>query len=187
MRMLSVLKILFLIPVRNNHRLISRVTIMNSASNNIYFGPYKLDKSQIFYESELCYGLVNLKPIVPGHILIIPKRVCTRFSELSPAEVSDLYSSVWKLSSRIESHYGAEALNIAMQDGAAAGQSVPHVHVHMLPRKPGDFNRNDDVYEELERQELNNVFRADAERLPRTLEDMAVEATQLRILLSDLN
>ena len=38
-----------------------------------------------------------------------------------------------------------------MQDGHSAGQSVPHVHVHLLPRKANDFTRNDDVYEELER------------------------------------
>eukprot|EP01036_Dinobryon_divergens_P005161 gene5161-6841_t len=63
-----------------------------------------------------------------------------------------------------------------MQDGIAAGQSVPHVHCHILPRKIGDFKRMDDVYEELENQKLNEVFDPAAERRPRTLEEMGAES-----------
>jgi len=43
--------------------------------------------------SKLSYGIVNLKPIVPGHVLVIPKRVVKRFQELSPEEVGDLWQS----------------------------------------------------------------------------------------------
>lgn len=53
----------------------------------------------------------------------------------------------------IQRVYGAEALNIAMQDGEAAGQSVPHVHFHVIPRRKGDFDKRgggDAVYERLE-------------------------------------
>ena len=50
----------------------------------------------------------------------------------------------------MESHYKATGFNVAVQDGRSAGQSVPHVHIHILPRKEGDFERNDDVYDELE-------------------------------------
>ncbi len=39
---------------------------------------------------------------------------------------------------------------ILMQDGAHAGQSVPHVHIHVLPRRPGDFKNNDDVYDAID-------------------------------------
>ena len=50
----------------------------------------------------------------------------------------------------IEPHFGATAGTYAIQDGAAAGQTVPHVHVHVLPRRPGDFPNSDDVYEKIE-------------------------------------
>lgn len=118
----------------------------------ISFGPWVIAPSQVFFESALSYGIVNLKPIVPGHVLVIPKRVTPRFQELTPDEVIDLYTSVHSISKRLENAYNADALNIAMQDGVHAGQSVPHVHVHILPRRAGDFKRNDDVHEEIESQ-----------------------------------
>ena len=118
----------------------------------IFFGPWVIAPSQVFFESALSYGIVNLKPIVPGHVLVIPKRVTPRFHELTPDEVIDLYTSVHLISKRLENAYNAEALNIAMQDGLHAGQSVPHVHVHILPRRAGDFKRNDDVHEAIEQQ-----------------------------------
>ena len=156
------------------------MSISSSNNSNIRFGPYSIQASQLFYESSKCYGLVNLKPIVPGHVLIIPKRVIARYKDLSPDEAADLYETVYKISPILEKHYNAEALNIAMQDGKVSGQSVPHVHVHMLPRKPNDFKRNDDVYEHLENQKLDKVI--EDERRPRTLEEMAAEATELRTL-----
>ena len=60
-------------------------------------------------------------------IVNFPKRVTPRFHELSPDEVIDLYTSVHLISKRLENAYDAEALNIAVQDGLHAGQSVPHV------------------------------------------------------------
>ena len=154
--------------------------LMMASTTTTYFGPYTISTSQLFYESTKCYGMVNLKPIVPGHVLVIPKRVCARYKDLTPEEAADLYDTVYKISPILEKHYNAEALNIAMQDGKVAGQSVPHVHVHMLPRRPNDFKRNDDVYEHLENQNLDRIIEED--RKPRTLEEMALEATKLRTL-----
>ena len=52
-------------------------------------------------------------------------------------EHADLFQSVRVVSNVLEKYYSADALNIAIQDGKDAGQSVPHVHVHILPRKSG--------------------------------------------------
>lgn len=144
----------------------------------------------VFWESALSYGLVNLKPIFPGHVLICPKRVVARLSDLSEEEVSDLYSSVWRVAPQIERHFQADALNIAMQDGVAAGQSVPHVHVHILPRKKTDvptlLRSNDEVYEKLDNQRLQEQF-SDVGRRVRTWDEMAEEAIQLRQLFKGTN
>ncbi|CDZ96360.1 Diadenosine polyphosphate hydrolase and related proteins of the histidine triad (HIT) family [Phaffia rhodozyma] len=164
--------------------------------------------SQVFYRSKLSFGLVNLKPILPGHVLICPLRVVPRVADLSAEEIADLYLAVQKIGTVIERAYGGEALTISTQDGPAAGQSVPHVHVHVLPRKPTDFNgENDEVYPVLELAEDNLLddhqslarsngedrprkkagsikVDADENRPPRSLEDMEKEARWLEQLLA---
>ena len=156
----------------------------------IHFGTFLLNTRQVFFESSLTYGIVNLKPIVPGHVLMISKRVVPRLADLNSDEVIDLFSSIHKITPILEKHYGATALNIAVQDGKHAGQSVPHIHVHILPRAKGDFKRNDDVYTELENQQLDKEYTKltvdpDEARRPRTVEEMAKEALELRTLFPD--
>ena len=62
-----------------------------------------------------------------------------------------------RVGSVIEQYFGAESLTLAIQDGPAAGQSVPHVHIHCLPRRYGDFKNNDEVYDAIDEhsKELN--------------------------------
>ncbi|BEJ13286.1 hypothetical protein CspHIS471_0304600 [Cutaneotrichosporon sp. HIS471] len=106
---------------------------------------------QVFFETPLSLGIVNLKPLRPGHVLIISKRVVSRLSDLDRSEVSDLFQSVQRVGRIVEKAYEAEALNIAVQDGVSAGQSVPHVHVHIIPRLKSDFGgETDNVYPALE-------------------------------------
>ena len=82
-------------------------------------------------------------------ILVSPLRPVHRFSELTPEEVCDLFLCVHRVTPVLQHHFSATSLTIAVQDGKEAGQTVPHVHVHMLPRRQGDFPRNDDVYEKV--------------------------------------
>jgi len=126
------------------------------------------------HRSELSLALVNLKPVLPGHVLVIPKRCVERFKDLSSDEVADLWVSTQKVSTTLESHYKANSLTLAIQDGASAGQTVLHVHVHVIPRQPGDFENNDDIYRELDKKE----------RIARTEEAMAQEANIYRGLFN---
>eukprot|EP00392_Amoebophrya_sp_AT5.2_P002581 g2586.t1 len=136
-----------------------------ATAGTISFGPHLVRKTSIFFESKLSYGLVNLKPILPGHVLLIPKRVVPRFRDLTENEVADLYRSVQIVSNVVETAFKAEGLNIAQQDGAAAGQSVPHVHVHILPRKGTalDFGEGagpDEVHERIQNVGLDKDLAA---------------------------
>ncbi|KAJ3352692.1 hypothetical protein HDU83_007762 [Entophlyctis luteolus] len=122
------------------------------------FGPFPISASEIFYASRLTFGLVNLKPVVPGHVLVIPRRVVPRFADLSDAESVDLVRAARAICTVIEREYRAESMTITIQarclclsahsslDGPAAGQTVPHVHVHIIPRRKGDWADNDDIY-----------------------------------------
>lgn len=88
-------------------------------------------------------------------------------------EVTDLFHSVQVIGRALEKYYGCDSLTIAMQDGENAGQSVKHSHVHVIPRKGGDFKRNDDIYDHL------NDWKLDSDRQERSLEMMKAEAQEL--------
>lgn len=127
-----------------------------SSSQPIFFSNFDVTR-QTFYRTNLVFATVNLKPIVPGHSLVCPLRRVQRFSELSSDEISALFLAVQRIGSVLEKAYDAESLTISVQDGEAAGQTVPHLHVHVLPRKFGDFEPNDLVYDELDKHELFEV------------------------------
>ncbi|KAF8527418.1 HIT-like protein [Hysterangium stoloniferum] len=147
---------------------------------------------QAFYRSALSYAIVNLKPIVPGHVLVIPTRPVERLADLTQDEVSSLFGTAQKVGNAIESAYKADALTMACQDGKAAGQSIPHVHIHILPRRfKGDRfeGADDNIYPAIERAEIELAkdiqpealkVDADEDRKPRSLEEMENEANWLR-------
>ena len=86
------------------------------------------------------FGLVirDGYPISPGHTLVIPKRHVGSFFELNPEEASDLMSLLRRAKTVLEMEFKPEGYNIGINDGAAAGQTVPHLHIHLIPRYIGD-------------------------------------------------
>lgn len=153
------------------------------------FGPHTITSNEIFFCSKYSFGLVNLKPIVPGHVLVISRRVAPRFLDLSREEAADLFVSAHIICSRLQDVYKAESLTLTIQDGKEAGQSVPHTHLHLIPRYPGDWMNNDDIYPALQAKEaqLANALAGvrkgpDSDRPPRTSADMKKEASELKNL-----
>ncbi|KAJ2742731.1 Dinucleoside triphosphate hydrolase [Coemansia sp. BCRC 34301] len=140
------------------------------------FGPLAIPLDQVFLISKLSYALVNLKPIRPGHVLVATRRPVARFNDLTQFEVLDLFLQAQRVSKVVERVTSAESLTLCIQDGDKAGQSVPHVHLHVIPRFEGDFAVNDDIYDA-----LAHLPRVDNhERTPRSPDDMAAEALMLR-------
>ncbi|KAJ7998937.1 hypothetical protein DPEC_G00210170 [Dallia pectoralis] len=117
------------------------------------FGQHIIKASAVFLQTELSFALVNRKPVVPGHVLVCPLRPVERFRDLRPDEVADLFITTQRVADLMEKQLQASSLTVAIQDGPEAGQTVKHVHVHVLPRKAGDFEKNDNVYNETSMQE----------------------------------
>ncbi len=88
------------------------------------FGKVLLNPTDIFIRTKLSFGFVNLKPILPGHILVSPKRVVPRFSDLTTDEVQDLFLCVHRIAPVLEKVYDGTSMTIAVQDGPDAGQSI---------------------------------------------------------------
>ncbi|XP_015949325.1 bifunctional bis(5'-adenosyl)-triphosphatase/adenylylsulfatase FHIT [Arachis duranensis] len=148
------------------------------------FGPYKIHKSEVFYATNLSYAMVNLRPLLPGHVLICPKREVKRFVDLTAEETSDLWLTAQKIGNQLESYHKASSLTFAIQDGPQAGQTVPHVHIHVVPRRGGDFEKNDEIYDAMDEKEkeLKEKLDLDKERKDRSFEEMAQEADEYRKL-----
>ncbi|CAO3696921.1 unnamed protein product [Umbelopsis ramanniana] len=145
------------------------------------FGPHKLCENQVFYKSKFCIGLVNLKPITPIDVLVIPRRVIPRFAEMTSDEATDMILSAQTIGKVIEKEFDASSLTMAMQDGPQAGQTVAHVHMHIIPRRAGDWVNNDDIYDEMDGKKAAVAKRVDNdERKPRSIDEMREEAEKLR-------
>ncbi|KAK2386492.1 bifunctional bis(5'-adenosyl)-triphosphatase/adenylylsulfatase FHIT [Trifolium repens] len=170
------------------------------AAQDYTFGPYKIHHTEVFYSTDLSYAMVNLRPLLPGHILfhwfqlytsrvfshvlICPKREVKRFVDLTADETSDLWLTAQKVGRQLESYHKASSLTLAIQDGPQAGQTVPHVHIHVVPRKGGDFEKNDEIYDAMDEKEkeLKEKLDLDKERKDRSPEDMSREADEYRKL-----
>uniref|UniRef100_W5LAH3 Bis(5'-adenosyl)-triphosphatase n=1 Tax=Astyanax mexicanus TaxID=7994 RepID=W5LAH3_ASTMX len=104
-------------------------------------------------------------------VLVCPLRPVERFRDLRPDEVADLFTTTQRVANVVEQHYRASSLTIAIQ----------HVHVHVLPRRAGDFERNDSIYDELQKHDKETE---DVPAKWRSEEEMAKEASELRGLFS---
>lgn len=95
-------------------------------------------KARTIAENETAWAFLTNIPITPGHCLISPKRVVATVDELTQAELLDIFALLQTVKNGLKTAYGAEGFNCAWNEGEAYGQSVPHFHLHVVPRTPGD-------------------------------------------------
>lgn len=89
-------------------------------------------------ESALSMAMPDGFPISRGHTLIIPRRHVASYFELRPEEKLDLLAVAESMKAQLDLELAPSGYNIGLNDGPAAGQTVPHVHLHLIPRYLGD-------------------------------------------------
>lgn len=98
----------------------------------------RIDPAQVLLENALAFAFHDGFPVTVGHTLVVPKRHVASFFETTAEEQAALFDLVGKMRELLLQQHGPDAFNIGVNDGVAAGQTVPHLHIHLIPRYAGD-------------------------------------------------
>ena len=117
-------------------------------------------KSKFLNETEKSVAFLDAFPLAPGHVLVVPKNHHEKIQDMSSEENIDLFLLVREMTSKVDT-VTASTL-VAIQNGKDAGQEIPHVHVHLVPRSKSDSAGaihsmfNSDV--NLSESEMNDLY-----------------------------
>ena len=93
---------------------------------------------ELILESLTAYSIYDNFPVSDGHALVIPKRHCTDYFELTNEEQSECWSMVNTVKQILMQKYNPDGFNVGINVNKEAGQTIPHVHIHLIPRYKGD-------------------------------------------------
>jgi bis(5'-adenosyl)-triphosphatase len=130
------------------------------------------------------FGAVyNVSPILPGHSLVIPRKHVERVFDLSDEELAGFVIFARRVTKLLLDVFHGRGFDWTIQDGEAAGQTVPHIHLHIIPRVDGDLHDPGDWYPRLElaRQRSLSQSQLDSrDRSETTCDDRLVIVERLR-------
>ena len=92
--------------------------------------------AHVVLDDELCLAFLDVRPVFPGHVLLVPKAHHETLPDLPPELVEPVFTRVRRLSAAVPEAMGATGTFVAMNNKVS--QSVPHLHVHVVPRRPKD-------------------------------------------------
>ena len=96
--------------------------------------------TSVIAENATCVALRDGYPVSPGHTLIVPRRHVASFFDLTADENRDMMDLVEVVRADLDDRYSPNGYNIGLNEGTAAGQTVMHVHLHVIPRHEGDVS-----------------------------------------------
>lgn len=96
---------------------------------------------QFVFRDELWAAVLDIRPVSPGHVLLIPLHEAQHLADLPAPTLAALGDRLARLTTAVKAASGAPAVNVVVNDGPAAGQEVPHAHLHVFPRFPDDGKR----------------------------------------------
>lgn len=95
--------------------------------------------ASIVYHDDVCTAFMDIQPVNAGHVLVVPNRHATYLADLDVAAGGQLFGVGQRVAAALRaSGVPCEGVNLFLADGAAAGQEVFHVHLHVIPRYAGD-------------------------------------------------
>ncbi|MEW6119207.1 MAG: HIT family protein [Pseudomonadota bacterium] len=97
-----------------------------------------LQPQRILAEDALAVAYADGFPVSPGHTVVIPRRHFATLFEATPEEQLALLNMLARAKEAVEKHHQPDGYNIGINHGAAGGQTVPHLHIHLIPRYRGD-------------------------------------------------
>lgn len=89
------------------------------------------------YEDADCVAFMDVMPQAPGHTLVVPKTPSRNLLDADPAVLAKLFPAVQKIASAVKSAFAADGITVIQFNEQAAGQTVFHLHVHVIPRHEG--------------------------------------------------
>ena len=98
------------------------------------------DEKELIVESASAFSFYDKYPVNKGHALIVPKRLVADYFDLSQREQTACWLMVNKVKSIIQERFKPDGFNIGINSNVAAGQTIPHAHIHVIPRYKGDVD-----------------------------------------------
>jgi len=98
-------------------------------------------KDRLLFENELVFAIADHFPVSKGHTLVIPKRHFMTYFEATPAEFAAIGEALQAIKKQLDDQFHPDGYNIGVNNGVFAGQTVMHLHVHLIPRYIGDSDR----------------------------------------------
>ncbi len=98
----------------------------------------QLDAARIAFADDVTLVIRDAFPVSPGHTLIIPRRHVGSFFQLTAPERESMFEFLTQAKVELDETLQPDGFNIGINDGTAAGQTVPHLHLHLIPRYRGD-------------------------------------------------
>ena len=99
-----------------------------------------IPESIIIVQNDLCYARLDQYPVSVGHTLIIPFRHFSNYFDATQLEKNSIWSLVEDVKHEIRREHSPDGYNIGVNIGRAAGQTIPHLHVYIIPRYEGDMD-----------------------------------------------
>lgn len=110
-----------------------------------------------FAGNERFLALYNIAPVLPGHALVVPRRHVQSLLDLADDELAQFAIFARRVTRLLSRAFSADGFDWTVQDGAAAGQTVPHLHLHVIPRHSGDLPEPGDWYPALMASETAQI------------------------------